>query len=219
MRLEEKKENFSLQQQDILTKSQAIFWGFQEKNIYRFDVNEIQFTFQLAFDKKGKPYPALFNAYPCGWWVTKNESGKVRRTYKDRFNKNHISENFRKYVERGKLSNEKYIRRLDYDFEYYEYCRVHKFEPILTNYWNFKPAHQSIEPITQSCHESTWTPRRTKPHLIEVTVVQLSIPLLHETHHQNPLGEVDEQVQLHSTSIQKLNTQDHNQNTANQARE
>ena len=58
-----------------------------------------------------------------------------------------------------------------------------------------------------------------KSHLVEVTVVQLSIPLYHEIHHQNSLGEVQKHIHLHSTSSQKLNTENQNQHTAKQARE
>ena len=57
------------------------------------------------------------------------------------------------------------------------------------------------------------------PHLVEVTVLQLSIPLLHEIDPHNPQREVEEPVKLQSTSSQTLNPEHHNQNTANQARE
>ena len=47
------------------------FWGFHKTKVYSFDVNEIQFTFELAFDKNNKLYPALFNTCLCGWGVHK----------------------------------------------------------------------------------------------------------------------------------------------------
>ena len=58
-------------------KVTGYFWGFLKKSIYRFDVNDIQFTFELAFDKNRKPYPTLFNAYPCGFGFTQTNEGTV----------------------------------------------------------------------------------------------------------------------------------------------
>ena len=117
------------------------FWGFVKKHVYRFDVNEIQFTFELAFDNNGKDYPTLFNAYPCGLGITKTDDATVTRQYKDRFLQKEVSDHFLAYVRRGCLTNEKYIGRLKYDFKDYEYYRQHKLEPVPTDCGNFRPAH------------------------------------------------------------------------------
>ena len=122
--------------------------GFFEEDVYRFDVNDIQFTFELAFDNDGKKYPTLFNTYPCGLGITQTNKGPITRQYKDRFLEKHVSEHFKAHVRRGLLTNEKYIGHLKYDFEDYKNYRQHKLQPVLTNHGNFRPAHQSREPIT-----------------------------------------------------------------------
>ena len=135
------------------------FWGFVKKHVYRFDVNEIQFTFELAFDNNGKDYPTLFNAYPCGLGITKTDDATVTRQYKDRFLQKEVSDHFLAYVRRGCLTNEKYIGCPKYDFKDYEYYRQHKLEPVPTDCGNFRPAHQSRHAITRSINETSWTHR------------------------------------------------------------
>ena len=74
---------------------------------------------------------------------------------------------------------------------------------------------QSHEVLTKLVgREDAWV-----PNLMEVTVLQLFIPLLHKIDPQNPWREVDEGVKLQSTSSQTLNPQNHYQNTMSQARE
>ena len=57
------------------------------------------------------------------------------------------------------------------------------------------------------------------PNVVEVTVLQLSIPLLHEIDPQTPQTQVEEQVKLQATSSQTLNPQKDHQNISSQARD
>ena len=56
-------------------------------------------------------------------------------------------------------------------------------------------------------------------NLVEVTVLQLSIPLLHEIDPQTPQTQVEEEVKLQAMSSQTLNPQKQDQNTTSQARD
>ena len=195
------------------------FWGFLEQDIYRFDVNEIQFTFELAFDKNGKHYSTLFNAYPCGYGITQTYKGPVIREYKERFSEKQVSDDFIAKVRRRLLTNEKYIRHLKYDFEDYEYYKQHKLEPVPTDCANLG---QHINQDTQSHEVLTklvGCPDTRVSNLVEVTVVQLSIPLLHEIDPQTPQTQVEEEVKLQAMSSQTLNPQKQDQNTTSQARD
>ena len=71
------------------------FWGFHQKRVYKFHVNQIQFIFELAFDRNKKHYPQLVNAYPSGnGEAVLSPNLIITKEYKNRFHEDHISNDF-----------------------------------------------------------------------------------------------------------------------------